>query len=124
MGLLEQRRRPESTCSACVLWHPSPKDIPFLVSCLEPRSGLSFDGQIVSTLAGEPAELKNGDVVLFGSDSQMRAHITPASNESTTVEQHLRAECEMLMQRVQVSTPPHFLTFSTCTAMPSSQEDG
>ena len=59
--------------------------------------------------AGEPAELKNGDVLLLGSDSQMRVHITPASDESTTVEQHLRAECEMLMQRVQVSMPPRFL---------------
>ena len=45
-------------------------------------------------------------MVLFGSDSQMRVQITPASDESTTVEQHLRAECEMLMQRVQVSIVP------------------
>ena len=53
--------------------------------------------------AGEAAELKNGDIVLFGSDSQMKVHITPASDASTTVEQHLHSECEMLMQRVQVS---------------------
>ena len=46
-------------------------------------------------------------MLLFGSDSQMKVHITPASDESTTVEQHLRAECEMLMQRVQVSLPAH-----------------
>lgn len=59
-----------------------------------------------SLCAGEPAELKDGDLVLFGSDSQMRVQITPASDETTTVEQHLRAECEMLMQRVQVSIVP------------------
>ena len=48
-------------------------------------------------------------MVLFGSDSQMKVHITPASDESTTVEQHLRAECEMLTQRVQVSIPSPLL---------------
>ena len=42
-------------------------------------------------------------MVLFGSDNQMKVHIVPASDESTTVEQHLRSECEMLMQRVRVS---------------------
>jgi hypothetical protein len=42
--------------------------------------------------------------VLFGSDSQMRVQITPASDETTTVEQHLRSECETLLQRVQVSS--------------------
>ncbi len=52
-------------------------------------------------------------MVLFGSDSQMKVHITPASDESTTVEQHLRAECEMLMQRVQVSIPPCLLMSDT-----------
>ena len=52
--------------------------------------------------AGEPADLKHGDVVLFGSDSQVRVSVTPSSDESTTVEQHLRLECEMLMQRVRV----------------------
>ena len=52
--------------------------------------------------AGEPADLKHGDVVLFGSDSQVKVSLTPFSDESTTVEQHLRLECEMLMQRVRV----------------------
>lgn len=70
-----------------------------------------------SVCAGESAELKNGDLLLFGSDSQMKVHITPASDESTTVEQHLRAECEMLMQRVQVSTPAHVLLIEPCTGL-------
>ena len=72
---------------------------------------LSWAGVIVRCMssmqahgAGEPADLKNGDVLLFGSDSHVRVSVTPSSDESTTVEQHLRLECEMLMQRVRVKS--------------------
>ncbi|CAK0784000.1 hypothetical protein CVIRNUC_007203 [Coccomyxa viridis] len=58
-------------------------------------------------LEGEPADLKHGDVVLFGSDSQVKVSLTPFSDESTTVEQHLRLECEMLMQRVRAQAEQH-----------------
>lgn len=52
-----------------------------------------------------PTNLKDGDEILFGSDSLMIVHITPASNEETTVEQHLRSDCALLVQRVKVRMP-------------------
>ena len=51
---------------------------------------------------GKPAALKDGDIVRFGSDSELRVQLTPASNEATTVEQHLRTECDMCAQRIKV----------------------
>lgn len=55
--------------------------------------------------AGIPVLLKDGDVILFGSDSLLTVQLTPAFGEQTTVEQHLRSECELLMQRVRVQPP-------------------
>ena len=46
--------------------------------------------------------LKDGDIILFGSDSLLTVQLIPAFREHTTVEQHLRSECELLMQRVRV----------------------
>ena len=63
----------------------------------------STQGQL--SLAGLPRMLKDGDIILFGSDSQLRVQITPASDDSTTVEQHLRAECKQWTQRLQVPNP-------------------
>ena len=56
--------------------------------------------------AGLPTTLRDGDIILFGSDSQLRVRLTPASDEGTTVEQHLRAECKQRAQRIQVHCPP------------------
>ena len=55
--------------------------------------------------AGLPTQLKDGDIILFGSDSQLRVHLMPASDESTTVEQHLRAECKQWTERIRVQPP-------------------
>jgi hypothetical protein len=46
--------------------------------------------------------LKHGDVILFGSDSLLGVQIMPAANEDTTVEQHLRLESDLVMQRLRV----------------------
>ncbi len=51
---------------------------------------------------GIPVRLKDGDIILFGSDSLLTVQLIPAFKEHTTVEQHLRSECELLMQRVRV----------------------
>ena len=54
--------------------------------------------------AGKPIALKDGDIVRFGSDSKLRVQVTPASSEATTVEQHLRADCDSCAQRLKVGS--------------------
>ena len=66
-------------------------------------------------LAGLPTRLKHGDIILFGSDSQLRVHLMPASNEGTTVEQHLRAECQQWTERIRVNT---LLALPSSAALP------
>ncbi|KAK9902845.1 hypothetical protein WJX75_008406 [Coccomyxa subellipsoidea] len=56
---------------------------------------------------GIPVLLKDGDVILFGSDSLLTVQLTPAFGEQTTVEQHLRSECDLLMQRVRGRAEQH-----------------
>ena len=56
----------------------------------------------VAVPAGLPTTLKDGDIILFGSDSQLRVHLMPAAGDGTTVEQHLRAECKQWTERIRV----------------------
>lgn len=45
--------------------------------------------------------LKDGDIIQFGTDTKVRAEISPHASENVTVEQFLEAECHRLIQRVQ-----------------------
>lgn len=45
--------------------------------------------------------LKDGDVIQFGTDTKVRAEISPHASEDITVEQFLEAECHRLIQRVK-----------------------
>ncbi|EIE19954.1 SMAD/FHA domain-containing protein [Coccomyxa subellipsoidea C-169] len=56
---------------------------------------------------GIALRLKDGDIILFGSDSLLTVELIPAFREHTTVEQHLRSECELLMQRVRGRAEQH-----------------
>ncbi|KAK9812863.1 hypothetical protein WJX72_004858 [[Myrmecia] bisecta] len=50
---------------------------------------------------GPAVTLKDGDVIQFGEESQLRVEITPVPNESVTVEEFLEAECHRLVQRLR-----------------------
>lgn len=51
---------------------------------------------------GNPVQLKDGDIILFGSDSLLTLQLTPAITEHTTVEHFLRSECDLIIQRMRV----------------------
>ncbi|KAK9822473.1 hypothetical protein WJX81_007006 [Elliptochloris bilobata] len=61
-------------------------------------NGTAVNGKRVQE--GEAVVLKDGDVVLFGTDSEVKVQVSRAVDEAVTVEQDLRAECKRWVQRL------------------------
>lgn len=50
---------------------------------------------------GVPSRLKHGDMVQFGTDSQVEIQMTPVLNDSVTVQQYLEAETRRQVQSIK-----------------------
>lgn len=50
---------------------------------------------------GPAKQLKDGDIVQFGTDTKVRVELAPHADEDITVEQYFEAECHRLIQRIR-----------------------
>lgn len=50
---------------------------------------------------GTPSQLKNGDLIQFGTDSQVAVELIPVLTESITVQQYLEAETRRQVQSIK-----------------------
>lgn len=67
----------------------------------------SSNGTLLNGIAlvagGVPSQLKNGDMVQFGTDSQVTIELTPVLSESVTVQQYLEAETLRQVQSIKAT---------------------
>jgi hypothetical protein len=64
-------------------------------------NGTSVNG---GALAGEPSDwvqLKDGDLVKFGTETVVRVEVAAAASDAMTVEEYVMAECTQLEQRIR-----------------------